>query len=243
MGLDSLNISESSSEKQRNLCQTCKGFRNLCGKGLCPILVKARSLAEIQKVFTRTEFWGASPPGVFVGEFGYPKVALGPLVPPLANKDTEIFDAEDQWIFKSIDEIISYRTSLLRGKQTLSVHSARDPEKLLTTTQELVMADKPVDTELSFVKRPRLDIVFSSREPPAGPSGELKKALLTENPKVPRQVDKIVADTDFESPGRGTGPLFQRNYPKTNYASSFGRTVWRSEAKTISTYNVVYYCC
>lgn len=211
---------ESSSERQKNLCQVCKGFRQLCGKSPCPILVQARSFASIKKVFSKKDFFGASPPGVFVGEFGYPKVSLGPLVPPLASEDTTIFDAEDQWIFKTIDEIIGYRTSLLRGKRKFNVRSARTPKKILEITQELVMASRPVDTELSFIKRPRLDIVFSSRAPPAGPSGEIKQATLTENPKVPRQVDKIVSDTDLKAT-KGAVKLYEADIPQRQITRLF----------------------
>ena len=114
-------------EIDRNLCQRCKGFRNLCGKGICPILAKAKSIADIQKTFTKTDFFGASPPGFFVGTYGYPKVSIGPLVPPIASQDTTIYDAEDLWIHKTMDEIVGYRTALVRGKTTIPVKSARDP--------------------------------------------------------------------------------------------------------------------
>ncbi len=196
-----LTLRPSPSEIDRNLCQKCKGFRKLCGKGLCPILAKAKSIADIQKTFSKTEFFGASPPGFFVGEYGYPKVSIGPLVPPLASQDTSIYDAEDLWLGKSMEEIIGYRTALVRGKAATRVKSARDPGKILSLTQELVMSGKPIDTEMSFIKRPKLDIVFSPRTTPSGPSGILKNARITENPKVPKPVDKVVGDTDLKATG------------------------------------------
>lgn len=193
-------MSSSPSEINRNLCQRCQGFRMLCGHSACPILIKAKSIADIQKTFLKTDFFGASPPGFFVGEFGYPKVTIGPLVPPISSEDTSIYDAEDRWIFKSMDEIIGYRTSLVRGKKEISVKKAKDPNDiLLETTQELVMASKPVDTEMSFIKRPKLDINFSPRVAPSGPSGIIKQAKLTENPKVPQVVDKVVSDIDLKA--------------------------------------------
>jgi len=193
-------MASSPSEINRNLCQRCQGFRKLCGHLACPILIKAKSIAEIQKTFLKTDFFGASPPGFFVGEFGYPKVTIGPLVPPISSEDTSIYDAEEMWIFKSMDEIIGYRTSLVRGKKEISVKKAKEPgDILLETTQELVMASKPVDTEMSFIKRPKLDINFSPRVAPSGPSGIIKQAKLTENPKIPRVVDKIVSDSDLKA--------------------------------------------
>ena len=210
---NSLSMKPTPSEINRNFCQMCKGFRKLCGKGLCPILVKAKSIAEIQKTFSKTDFFGASPPSFFVGEYGYPKVNIGPLVPPLASQDTTIYDAEDMWIHRTMDEIVGYRTALVRGKSKIKVTSARDPGKMLEITQELVMSEKPVDTEMSFIKRPKLEIVFSPRIPPAGPSGNIKKARITEDPRVPRQVDKIVSDTDLKAVG-GITTLYEEDIPQ-----------------------------
>lgn len=213
MSATNLTLSETHSEKIRNLCQACKGFRKLCGKGLCPILVKAKSIAEIQKTFSKTEFFGASPPGIFVGEYGYPKVTIGPLVPPISSQDTTIYDAEDLWISHSMDEIIGYRTALVRGKIAVKIQAAQNPQGILETTQELIMAGKPIDTEMSFIKRPRLDIIFSPRVPPAGPSGELKKTRITENPKIPKPVDKVVGDIDLKALG-GITSLYDNNIPQ-----------------------------
>lgn len=154
-------ISPSQSEINRNLCQKCRSFRNLCGKSVCPILVKAKSIAKIEQTLKKRDFFGASPPGFFVGEYGYPKVNVGPLVPPIASEDTSIFDAEEQWITKTIEDIIGYRTSLIRGKTKLFVQSAAHvSSRVLETAQELIMAGEPIDTEMSFIKRPKLDIVF-----------------------------------------------------------------------------------
>jgi len=55
---------------------------------------------------------GASPPSVFVGRYGYPKVKVGPLVPPL-HGDTAILDMPELWLGKSIEEIVNYRLSLV----------------------------------------------------------------------------------------------------------------------------------
>jgi hypothetical protein len=54
---------------------------------------------------------------------------------------------------------------------------------------------------MSLIKRPRLDIVFSPRVAPSGPSGVIKKAALTENPRVPRPVERVVGDTDLNATG------------------------------------------
>jgi hypothetical protein len=59
-------------------CVRCKG-RGLCGRPVCPILQSFRVVEQIPKLGTTIE--GPSPPEVFVGRFGYPRVSAGPLVP------------------------------------------------------------------------------------------------------------------------------------------------------------------
>jgi hypothetical protein len=186
-------------ERARNLCATCYGHRRLCGKPVCPILAKAETLMKLEKGLNKENIFGSSPPAVFVGSWNYPKVLAGPLVPPLPFADSSVMDMPEMWLDKTMDEILKYRFSLVRGKRFVDVKSARAPSSLLSTFQEVVMASKPVDTELWFNKRPRLDVVFSSREPPSGPSASIKRAVLAENPKVPRPVEKVVSDADLKA--------------------------------------------
>jgi hypothetical protein len=40
---------------------------------------------------------GCSPPAVFVGRYGYPKVDIGPLLPPEFG-DTSIMDKPEMWV-------------------------------------------------------------------------------------------------------------------------------------------------
>src|SRR5207249_8313855 len=75
------------------LCIQCRGAKLLCGKSRCPILVRWDSMTKTAPMIDRFELDGASPPGVFVGRFGYPKVFVGPLVPPI-HGDTQIRSEE-----------------------------------------------------------------------------------------------------------------------------------------------------
>jgi hypothetical protein len=186
-------------ERNRNLCTSCYGHRKLCGKSVCPILAKAETLMKLEKGLNKENIFGSSPPAVFVGSWNYPKVLAGPLVPPLPHVDSSIMDAPEMWLDKSMDEILRYRFSLVRGKRFMDIKSARAPSGLLSTFQEVVMASKPVDTELWFSKRPRLEVTFTSREPPSGPSASITRAVLAENPNVPRPVEKVVSDTDLKA--------------------------------------------
>ena len=70
------------------MCLACRGAKLLCGKPKCPILTKAEGFAKHAQGFLSSELiQGSSPPGVFVGRFGYPRVFIGPMVPGNLRRD------------------------------------------------------------------------------------------------------------------------------------------------------------
>jgi len=186
-------------EQRRSLCSVCQGHRRLCGKSICPILAKAEALMRLEKNLSKEKVFGSSPPAVFVGSWNYPKVLAGPLVPPVLVEDSSVMDLPELWVDKSFSEILRYRFSLVRGKRFTDVRSAGNPNRILSTFQEIVMASKPTDTEMWFSKKPKFSVVFSPREPPSGPSASIKRAVLAENPNVPKSVDYVVSDTDLKA--------------------------------------------
>src|SRR5438552_5504099 len=58
------------------LCPMCKRVQRLSGEERCAIHVKAATLAAHHKEFDTKQISGSSPPGVFVGRFGYPRSSL-----------------------------------------------------------------------------------------------------------------------------------------------------------------------
>lgn len=175
------------------------GHRRFCGKGVCPILVKAESLMKLERSLSAQSIFGSSPPAVFIGSWNYPKVLAGPLVPPVLEEDTSVMDQPERWLNRSFEEILSYRMQLVRGELFANVRSAANPDRVTSTFQEIVMASQPIDTEMWFNKKPRLSINFSSREAPSGPSAKITRAVLAENPSIPRAVDDIISDTDLKA--------------------------------------------
>ncbi|CAJ35947.1 Nre family DNA repair protein [Methanocella arvoryzae] len=181
---------------RESLCARCRGFMGLCGKKVCPILIKARTFMDL-KSLEKSDIAGSAPPGVFIGSYGYPKVLAGPLIPPVSG-DTMHMDSEE-WLGDSFDQILSNRFQLIRSKSLMNIHSAADPRGMLEKIQEIVLSDKPVDTEASFEKKPDTRVSFSMREAPSGPSADLKQFTVIDNPSVPRKVDKVVSDTDYRA--------------------------------------------
>lgn len=168
----------------------------LCGREKCPIQSRIDSLKSIKGEISKDSIFGASPPSVFVGRFGYPKVNIGPMVPPVSGKEGRKFDDPKGWFGKGIDEVIDLRTELVRSNFQTNVRSARNPNKLLDLTQELAMSADPVDTEIKLKRPPKIQLSYDGVLSPVGPTGNLERAELTENPKIDRPVEYLVSDTD-----------------------------------------------
>jgi len=179
------------------LCVKCKG-KGLCGRPRCPILEKFKSFQSIAPVVSGDSVFGASPPAVFVGSFGYPRVSAGPLIPPLVNEsEAAVFEDTSAWANMQIEDIISIRSRMVRANTNFHVKDARSKENpLLVKAQELALSRKPVDTEAWFFKAPKQELKFDAVLTPMGPSGLVKNFELAENPNVPKKVDYLVYDTD-----------------------------------------------
>jgi hypothetical protein len=203
-----LEATKSQSSYNERLCSKCLGHRYLCGVQPCPLLMRAKALANIDSSVKGLSLYGASPPSVFVGSFGYPKVLAGPLLPPSRGDDSALMERPDIWLDKTIDEILALRFSLVRTKKFLPVDSAIEPPRTLFETQTMALSDAPVDSEATLLKRPQFTRVFSQSTLPIGPSAPLSLYRLDTNPKVPKVVDRVTSDTDLKA-GPGILEMFQ----------------------------------
>ena len=180
------------------LCIVCRGAKLLCGMAYCPIIVKNIYYVRSVKYSDLKEFEGSSPPSVFVGRVGYPYVYVGPLVPPYKG-DTSILDLPEAWVDKKIEDIIDFRSSLIRGKTLVNVKELRRYERVITELQELALSERPVDSEVRFIKPIKPTMRFDERVPPLGPSGVLREFRITSNIYVNRKLEKAYYDTDLKA--------------------------------------------
>ncbi len=141
----------------------------LCGKAYCPILSKADLLVKHLPKLSKDVIDGSSPPGAFVGRVGYPKVYIGPLIPP-EKGDTRVLDTPELWMGTSIQGIIDYRFRLIRGKSLVEVHEAQDPGRYLLDLHDLALSSTSVEVNAKFKKKPRMSVVLSEETQPFGPS-------------------------------------------------------------------------
>ena len=181
-------------------CTVCKG-KGLCGRPSCPILERLRAFETIQPI--KDSLFGNSPPSVFVGRKSYPEVRMGPLVPAITDSETSRFDDPASWSNLKIEDVIGIRSSLIRSSASFNVKDAdlksRRGTRILSMTQELALAYKPVETEVWFLKPPKMDLKFDGILTPMGPSGTIDKLAITENPSVERKVEYITSDTDIKA--------------------------------------------
>lgn len=182
---------------KRGLCALCKGSKFLCGKTRCPIIVRVNHYLRTVPLINSEDIAGASPPSVFIGRIGYPYVYAGPLVPPV-QEDTSLYDLPELWFGKTIDEIVSFRSMLVRGKHRVHVKKFEEAGKIIEKTRELALASKPVDAELTLKKKPRGFLVLDDEVQPFGPSAPIRD-LNIGNPYWDHHVEKAYDDTDLKA--------------------------------------------
>ncbi|MFC1647925.1 hypothetical protein ACFL1B_00545 [Nanoarchaeota archaeon] len=187
------------------ICTMCKRANpKSCGNQYCPILSKM-SFEHRVKFDPKKDYFGDAP-NVFVGRYGYPSVNVGLL-------STEHYEHNDEPLFWSkneyaLDRIVDLRSVLVNSTFKLNVKNAGN--KFLDIGQEVAMASKPVDIEIGFKKHPTFQLKIDKDLMPQGPRVELEKARITENVKVPLQVEKAVSDPDWKA-ADAMNSLYEKN--------------------------------
>ena len=114
-----------------------------------------KTLSEYGNLFSSDTVSGTSPPSVFVGSYNYPKVFVGPMVPPI-HGDTSLLDNPEKWKGRSLEEIINFRLNLVRGVQKTGIEETEG--RYIENLQEITMSEKPTDLDLVFMKNTSADI-------------------------------------------------------------------------------------
>lgn len=190
-------ILKDTKQNSPSLCALCRGTKFLCGKTRCPIIVKFHSRKKIKPLIDSLKIGGSSPPSVFIGRIGYPKVSIGPMIPPIMG-DTSIIDTPEMWLDRTIDDIVDFRSMLIRGKHTVDIHDVENSNKIVEYTRELALSKNSIFSEAIFNKKPAGNIKFYDEAQPHGPSAELRRFDIS-NPKYEQHIEKTYYDTDLKS--------------------------------------------
>ena len=162
-------------------------------------------LNENSKRFSRSAISGASPPSVFVGHYGYPKVSIGPMVPAEIHGNTSILDSPEAWVGKTLQEILNYRLSLVRGLDSMKINDLDN--KFIITLQELTMSSKPTESEVNFHKAPTFHQSLLSNQnndlniefTPFGPQAEIKSFKLSSTTSTNKKIDNLYSDNTVKA--------------------------------------------
>lgn len=176
-----------------------KGYDPLgnCGKGKCPVCARNKALFNVKSTITKKDFIsdGVAP---FVGRFGYPYVNVGILSPPEQKEDAWLYDAPTFWSNQNfgIPQIVDFRSSLLNSRYNINI---KKRIKLLELSQDIAMSSNPVGVEIQLKEKPKFRLNLDSHMAPTGPNAKLKKASITENPKIHTKVYKVFDDVDLKA--------------------------------------------
>ncbi len=199
------------------LCIECRGTKRLCGLAYCPVMVKMN--IQPLRLNLASEIQGSSPPSVFVGRVGYPKVMVGPMLPPIFE-DTSAYDTPELWQDYKVDDILHFRLSLVRGTTLVDVKDAKRETKMVQTLQELAMAEKPVDSDMVLKKDPSKTVHLNEHIPPFGPSGQMFKFNVSGNISVDQRIEKAYYDKDLKA-GEAVVRLYGNGVPLSKIQKSF----------------------
>ena len=178
-------------------CVYCKGSKMLCGKERCSVIARFYSASKVRERIDRTTLDGACPPSVFIGRMGYPDVSIGPMIPPY-HGDTSLMDTPERWVGLPIDDIIDFRSNLVRGMHRVDVHDVENANKLVTRTRDLALARNPPEVVAEFQRKPQGRMTVDDDVQPFGPSAPLSKFEVS-NFRFDNRLEKAFFDTDLKA--------------------------------------------
>ncbi|WP_336362769.1 DNA repair protein NreA [Halalkalicoccus salilacus] len=184
--------------------------------------------SRFSEVVSGDSMVGSTAPSIFVGHSNYPTVSTGLLSPVGDEERAEEYVTDAEWYRQglSIDDVFQRRTGLLNANRTTDVKSAgrvgsrTKPtdnvhdvwEGFVGTQREVAIAGRPVGVEIGLSDS-RLDFDLSTDDTaaPRGPRTRARSADLTENPYVPRPVEKTLSDDDWRAEG-AIAYLYRRGF-------------------------------
>lgn len=166
------------------------------GYGKAAYLSRLTSRFRFRTIDVGQQLEGVTPPSVFIGRWGYPKVFIGPMI-TAAAESAAVADTPEAWIPGNMQQsdIIGFRLCLVRGQSAVGVREL--DSRLVGQMQDIALAKGPVGAEAEFTKKPQ-GFQFNNEYQPFGPSAPLK-AFSADNARWERQLEKAYYDTDMKA--------------------------------------------
>lgn len=170
---------------------------------------------QFKPVALSTHMEGASPPSVFIGRMGYPKVSVGPLIPP-EHGDTSMMDMPEQWISNTNQAgVINFRLQMVRGTTPVKI---KDQNKTTDMLKDIALSKHSVEIEASFSKMPQGRFLHEEVQP-FGPSGPIKEVSVNATKYEPH-MEKAFYDTDLLSKNAVIA-LYEKGLPFSTIQKAF----------------------
>ncbi|MBT3835776.1 hypothetical protein HOD05_03045 [Candidatus Woesearchaeota archaeon] len=177
--------------------------------------IKYKDIEQTPKLKVKKNFkqqFQGSAPAPFIGRFGYPHVNIGFLSPQFSG-DTSYYDSPKLWSsgnFK-MNQIANMRYGLVNSRQKWKVKDLHSGGNMLNIIQEVGMAKRPAELDVTLKKAPSLNLKGESEVTPWGPASGVQRARITSNTKVDHKVEKVVFDTDLKAAG-GMLKLYKKGF-------------------------------
>jgi hypothetical protein len=204
-------------------------------RGKTAYLSRLYSRVPLKAVQLSTHMEGASPPSVFIGRMGYPKVSVGPLISN-EHGDTSMMDMPEAWInnnnqdnvnsrnepshssYLTAVDIINFRLQLVRGTTPVKITDVREGTKTTEMLQSIALAKNSVEVEADFSKMPTGRFLHEEVQP-FGPSGPIKEVNIG-NTRFEPHMEKAFHDTDLLSRDAVVS-LYEKNLPFSAIQKAF----------------------
>jgi len=180
---------------QSRICILCRGAKNLCGRKVCPVILKSKRLLKVSTSIDK-RLDGASPPEIFVGRIGYPKVYVGPLLHK-EKGDISTLGTPELWDLGSINEFLDMRLSLVRGMKKLDARKPAIEEKFYDKIVETTLSRESVDTYVEF-NRIHRRIIVDPYVQPIGIGGTIDTLDIAPRGSL-QALEKVFYDEDLRA--------------------------------------------
>jgi hypothetical protein len=140
------------------------------------------------------------------------------MLPPL-HGDTSILDSPENWTGKSLEDIVNYRLSLVRGTKSVKINDVG--QKYIENLQDMSMSSKSTDAEMELVKN-----AF-------GPIGEIKSAKFG-NSSSDKNIQRAFYDKDLLAQDAVIG-LYNRGIEISKIQKCFSIGMFGKDRKLVPT--------
>ena len=155
--------------------------------------LKSYLTKRIPKIEFKNTIQSFTPPEIFVGRFGYPKVFVGPIL--TNSENPEIFLLTEKWFGKNFSEIAELMINSIRTEKLVNIYDVEN--KIVQKVHESLLAKNYEEIEAKILKIKR-KFVFHEESKPYGPIALIEDFKIGSY-KSNHIVEKVYYDKDLKA--------------------------------------------